>query len=361
MKGKAYWIATLVMAALAWVAPGQTLYHETFETTVYPNLPSGWSQTPIVTSPAQVVCWKVVDKAHLWGESSTTLAFPSGTRALYFGKVDPNSGRGSYADGQNAVRGEALTGVIPLSGAKYIRISFYFLRVVEYYTGGHYDETLVEYRWYENQSPDNAWNKLWWKSSKDTQDTTWKQWASDPIKVPSGKTGIQIRFTFDSVDGQNNNLLGWLIDDLVVEKVPPPLVAELYRGGDPSQTTDRVLATVNTQLLDNYPQTGSYAIVISGGQPSSQGAYRYKLVEGYAFPKRIAFGTPKTISGTYCIPIVGVPEQPGSTYIEVRIEDYATPPNFIVLGFWIIINPEGQLRVYFEDFNQKVPPYALPP
>ncbi|MEN3010737.1 MAG: hypothetical protein ABDI20_07220, partial [Candidatus Bipolaricaulaceae bacterium] len=227
------------------VVSGQVLFMQNFEgpTPAPPQLPAGWTttQTPSLT----VVGWKVVDKAHLWGESAQILAFPSGTRALYFGRVDPTTGKGSYEEGPKAVSGTVITPAISLSNAKYIRISFYYLRIVEEYTGGHYDETIVEYSW-----DGDTWNSLWWKSSKDPKDSTWKKWVSEPIEVSQKVSTMRLRFIFNSKDGQSNNFLGWLIDDLVVERVPPPLTVELRQGGSPQVSVTSVVATVGQSLPD---------------------------------------------------------------------------------------------------------------
>ncbi|MEN3011106.1 MAG: hypothetical protein ABDI20_09165, partial [Candidatus Bipolaricaulaceae bacterium] len=41
--------------------------------------------------------------------------------------------------------------------------------------------------------------------------------SNDPIVVPTNASTMQIRFVFVSVDGVNNNYLGWIIDDIEIE------------------------------------------------------------------------------------------------------------------------------------------------
>ena len=235
--------------ALAWAGGlGQTLWKETFEGLTPPGLPSDWRRAPDQT---QTPSWRGVDIAQLWGEGLPS--FPSGTKAAYFGQVDPATGKGNY-DAERAqgkltspeinidLRRAGLTGDLTDYPA-FVEIRFWSLREVEYYPKGEYDITKAYI--------DDSDQPFWLKSSKDKSQRVWEEVISDPILVRH-LTPITLNFEFDSVDGYSNRYLGWLIDDVevriaplqfVTEFLPPATVRQTYsvtleaRGGVPDKNS----------------------------------------------------------------------------------------------------------------------------
>ncbi len=337
----------LMLVAIVWAlaAQGQLLW-ENFETTTPPELPPGWERDPPLppeVDPRGEVTWKVINRTELWGEPSEVRAFPSGTRALYFGKVDPAKGKGTYDTGRRVQWTVISPGIGVLDpvrnpdGFTHVKIAFSYYRQVEYYTLGAYDKTTVSY----SLDGGLTWNILWLKSSKDPSESGWVYFESDPIDT--GGSYLQLKFEFDSIDSENNDYLGWLIDDIKVWAVPEPLVI---------LTPSLAAGTVGQdyRLLDQY-------LIARGGKPfddpvTTDKYYEWSVVTGYALPPRLSLEQPLVDSdgdGVLDTRIVGIPEVPGAFYVELQVKDKLG--SVAKKGFWIVINPQGDYTVLSEDFG----------
>ena len=208
----------LVVLGIVWAVLGSAQavslpYSEDFEGPTPPGLPSGWS----VVTPLGQGLWKTIDKGDLWGESPAVRDFPSGSKALYYGKVE--MGKGTYDTGDQT-RGRVRTPDISVQGVDWIKVSFWYYRVVESYAKGGYDKTIV---YVVFNDPQTTSHPIFYKDSKDPSSTAWEKFESQPLQVPTGANTMYVKFEFDSVDKIKNNYLGWLIDNLEVKKVPAPV------------------------------------------------------------------------------------------------------------------------------------------
>ena len=219
--------------------------------------------------------WRIVKQSELFGEPEAVRNFPSPTHAAYFGVPDPIKGEGSYNGSGTRVYGCLVSPENILNpGDGYVNISFDYYREVEQYKGPYpyqvYDRTWVEFRWYVN----NAWESwettpgtlpaskvtydpstgsgrvIWYKDSSHPNETAWVHVDLPTLKIPDGATKIQFRFCFDSVDGYNNNYLGWLIDNVRKTHSPYPTCLEILTNQLPQAT---VKEPYNVQLEANKP------------------------------------------------------------------------------------------------------------
>lgn len=300
-----------LLASSVWAQP---LLEENFEK----GMPNGWAPDQEING----VVWQVVDETkHLWGEDAEVRDFPSGTKALYFGRIDNATGKGSYDVGQT-VNAEVVTADIQAPHTGWIRISFKYLRVVESYTADDYDITEVII------SGQNLDKTIWRKSSKDPSAGEWRSFVSEPIEV---NTNFQIVFHFDSVDALNNDYLGWLIDDLLVEEVPEPLDLNVAQNnhGTVGKTYD-----TNNILVQ---------LTAEGGTPP----YSWAVVEGYSLPSRLSLQA-GGLNNADCF-IVGTPEVPGNFFVKIRVQDAGGQHKG--LGLHIIIEPDEDDTVIRESFD----------
>jgi hypothetical protein len=200
--------------------------------------------------------WRRVDQDELFGEPAAVTDFPSPTHAAYFGSPDPSTGTGSYDKTGAVARGSLTSPPNFLNPAdKYVTISFDYFREVEQYQGAYpsqvYDKTYVQIRfdgtaWSSDDAwtydpwgvddPTAGWKTVWYKDSSDENSTAWEsveisQYPNadgnpdpdKPITIPADATKMWVRFVFDSVDGWENDYLGWLIDDVRKQHTPEPL------------------------------------------------------------------------------------------------------------------------------------------
>jgi len=205
--------------------------------------------------------WNLVNSADLYGESAEVQNFPSDGYAVYFGAANPNTGKGSYNGTGSPVRGVLTSpdnNVNP--GDKYVNVSFKYYREVESYDGV-YDQTYVQIKfdgsdwlstgpWSSNpwkvDDPPNGWKTIWYEDSSTPPEETWTSVSiasypdadgnpdpSQQIVIPPDATKVWIRFCFDSIDGYNNDHLGWLIDDIVKTHNPEPSKLEILTDSLP--------------------------------------------------------------------------------------------------------------------------------
>ncbi|MEM1544409.1 MAG: putative Ig domain-containing protein [Candidatus Bathyarchaeia archaeon] len=219
--------------------------------------------------------WRIVKDSELFGEPPVVTNFPSPTHAAYFGVPDPLTGKGSYNGSGIRVYG-CLTSPenILNPGDSYVEISFDYFRLVEQYKGAYpnqvYDRTWVEFRWYM----DGEWEDwetnpgttpatgvtydpktgkgrvLWYKDSSYPPEGEWTHVNLPTLTIPPKATKIQFRFCFDSVDGYNNNYLGWLIDNVHKAHSPVPECLEILTEVLPQAT---VKQTYSATLTANKP------------------------------------------------------------------------------------------------------------
>lgn len=272
--------------------------------------------------------WNLVNVNDLYGETGVA-PFPSGEYAAYFGTADPNTGEGSY-NGSGSREYGCLTSPDNYlnPGDRYVTISFDYFREVEQYQGVYpdqvYDWTYVQIKFngsewafddawvndpWGTDDKLNGWKTIWYKDSSDPNEGEWTHVDLDsypdadgnpdpnnPIEVPPDATKVWIRFCFDSVDGYDNDHLGWLIDNVQKIHAPEPFTLKI--------------------LTDSLPQAMEkveYFYVLTANKPG----VRWSVVEdprgGFdSLPPRLAlesgtgviYGHPEVgTAGTYTIKI----------------------------------------------------------
>jgi hypothetical protein len=105
-----------------------------------------------------------------------------------------------------------------------LTLQFDFFREVENYTRSTLDRTYVQIRLGTSGKTVRwgSWKTIWSRSSKDPSPEC--NTASYTFQSKSYDR-LQIRFVFDSVNGNNNQYRGWAIDNLVVKPAPTPTKA----------------------------------------------------------------------------------------------------------------------------------------
>ncbi|KUO42565.1 MAG: hypothetical protein APU95_01350 [Hadesarchaea archaeon YNP_N21] len=105
-----------------------------------------------------------------------------------------------------------------------LTLQFDFFREVENYTRSTLDRTYVQIRLGTSGKTVRwgSWKTIWSRSSKDPSPEC--NTASYTFQSKNYDR-LQIRFVFDSVNGNNNNYRGWAIDNLVVKPAPTPTKA----------------------------------------------------------------------------------------------------------------------------------------
>ena len=136
----------------------------------------------------------------------------------YFGQDDNGTPTDSYDPNYKGgrMKGCLYSPFFPISEAfdnEELIVGFKSWRNVEYLAGGTYDKTTVEVRF-----EGGSWQEIWGRSSNDPSvaDWTWQE-VDTGILLQEG-VKIQLRFSFDSVDGYNNakagEAYGWMIDEI---------------------------------------------------------------------------------------------------------------------------------------------------
>jgi len=154
--------------------------------------------------------WTTAGTTNLWHEvNGTTCVTPSassGTHAWYYGQ-DSGCTYDTGAQTTGTLTSPTIANVTSSS-----QLSFQYWREVESYVGGGYDITKAEVSY----DGGTTWTQVWYKDCADAADTPWT--ASGPLTLspPTSPSDMQIRFIFNSVDGQFNTYTGWLIDDVSV-------------------------------------------------------------------------------------------------------------------------------------------------
>jgi hypothetical protein len=324
MRGKWWVIGAVVLVGL--LAQGQwVLWEQKFENYL--------SNLRDVTDQ---VGWYIVDSAWFYAEDAQVRTFPSGSRALYFGKIDKGKGTYDGADPSYSYYYHyEVTGPTLLPGDPYsyffpqwVRVSFKYLREVEYYPWQDLDVTRAEI----HGSP------VFYKSSKDPSEKKWKTFTSDPLSVGTSLPE-SVEFFFDPVDRFYNDYFGWLIDDVKVE-----LVVVITTTSLPS-------ASVNADYLE--------WIVAEGGVRHTSQGYKWQ-VEG--LPEGLRF-TPE--SGGIRARIEGRPVKAGVYQVKVTVTDYAAeasdhryPSSTHTRTYTLVVGPmedtsaHGKIEVDFSNAGE---------
>jgi uncharacterized repeat protein (TIGR01451 family) len=142
------------------------------------------------------------------GCGSLVPAFPSPSYAFYFGR----DGDCDYDMGVPISGALIRTGPIPLAGEA-ASLSFWSYEQTEC-GGGNcgYDKRTVDV----STDGGSTWTNVWGSSGPEGQ---WYE-ATVDLSAYVGQD-ILIRFFFDSVDGVLNDYLGWMVDDVRINVVPP--------------------------------------------------------------------------------------------------------------------------------------------
>jgi len=245
--------------------------------------------------------WGRVTENELYGEPGPVRPFPSPTHAAYFGTPDPTTGQGSYDSTGSVAYGELCSPPNILNpGDEYVTISFDYFREVEQYIGPYpwevYDKTYVQIKFngtawgsepawnsdpWSVDDPGNGWKTIWYKDSSDPNSADWESVTianypdadgnpdpDRPIKVPPDATKVWIRFVFDSVDGYNNDCLGWLIDNVKKEHTPAPVCLEITTDTLPQGTVKEAYPK-GDRNGNNTPDPGEWIDLDGDGKVES--------------------------------------------------------------------------------------------
>jgi extracellular elastinolytic metalloproteinase len=147
----------------------------------------GWTGTGL---------WHLVDNTNC-----ASPGYSSATHAWYYGQdssCDYNAGNNS-----GELTSPTISGITANT-----TLSFDFYRQVESYSGS-YDRTEVQV------VSGATVTTIWSRDSSDASAAAWGPSGALSLAAYAGQN-IQIRFSFNTVDGSFNNFTGWLIDDVVV-------------------------------------------------------------------------------------------------------------------------------------------------
>jgi len=171
----------------------------------------------------------------LWHRTSNRSSSPSSS--WYYGQ----EGSWTYDTGVQT-KGTLTSQEIDLSSYEDALLMFSYYRQVESY-GGSYDITFVE----ASKDGGANWTTVW---QRDSSTPGVASWADSGAVMLSGFAGakVRLRFSFDSVDGTNNQFEGWYVDNMRV-------LAEDYAGsgggGGDNLYLHSVKLTVNKQRFQS--------------------------------------------------------------------------------------------------------------
>lgn len=96
-----------------------------------------------------------------------------------------------------------------------------------------YTSAILKFNyWYQTETTGNTWDQRWIKIGVDgvftnvaqlsgeTMSVWWHDYTLD-LTAYAGSPNVQIRFSFNTIDGVLNNFEGWYVDDIVVVADPP--------------------------------------------------------------------------------------------------------------------------------------------
>jgi len=288
------WLLFVFLVGVA--APAQVIAEHT------ENFDGAWP--PVNWLPTGL--WNQVTKTQLSKEPPAVTAFPSGCCAAYFGQAA--NGEGTYDFG--AVRGELRSPdlrdptIIGLGDGDWIKVSFWYYREVEQYPG-EYDITRAFLRFVDGVGTPLEEVEIFHKDSSDPLEGEWIQFVSQEIQAcfPAGTDAVYLVFEFKTKDDANNDYLGWLIDDVVIQKVSPPL--EII------SPTSLPPGTVGQPY-------GPEAIYAEGGEPP----YSWSVDPAHPLPAGLQL-LQRDVDGDGDIEgvIVGTPSVTGTFEVEIVVTD----------------------------------------
>lgn len=370
----------LFLSLVGVVAPAQVIleYTENFDGPAWP--PPGWgvvSPPPPPGAPPPPE-WNQVTKTQLSKEPPAVTDFPSGCCAAYFGKAV--NGEGTYEYKYGPVSGELQSpdltdpAIIGLSDGDWIKVSFWYYREVEQYPD-KYDITRAFLLFVDAMWNTLAEVEIFYKDSSDPLEGKWTQFVSQEIQAcfPAGTVAVYLVFQFDTVDRANNDYLGWLIDDVVIQKVSPPLEI-ISPTSLPPGTVGQLYGPVAI-----YAEGGElpYSWSVDPNHPLPAGLQLLQRdVDGDGDMEGVIVGTP-TVTGTFEVGII-VKDRAGREAKKVytleiqgaggnvgeKKEDFDDPVaislNWSKDGLWNctdvveymgkdIIRPDGNYAMYFGE------------
>lgn len=143
-------------------------------------------------------------------------------------------GQGTYATG-GRTQGYLTSPEIPVGAyrGRDLLLSFLHALRVEHYSGGAYDKTEVQVRFYDGTRW-GEWTTVWHRDSRDPSDRFIPEWVTVFLQVPATANRMQVRFGFDSVDGTNNDYEGWFVRfaGLFAFRGPLEIVTDRLPGGE---------------------------------------------------------------------------------------------------------------------------------
>ncbi len=275
---------------------GNVVYKENFDSSTGGGI--GWN---IGSCPLWHQAFEVFinDTTVAQDPGETDIITPEYAESAYFGTqaVEGNDGKNpNYIGSGGRVKCCLTSPPIPIPvtyAGEEIVLGFKSWREVESYTGGAFDKTWVEVQWSQDSGCASGWRQVWYKDSKDPSERAWT-WIEVPtgLIVPQNKTcKLQIRFCFDSVDGYNNNFVGWLVDEVTVYAgssqltivgcpLPEGTVGALYKakvsasgGPAPTGSTKGIRVTELPPGLEWNPATGEIT-----GIPREAGQWTVHIV-----------------------------------------------------------------------------------
>lgn len=155
------------------------------------------------------LAWTLAGTTNQWHKvTSSTCASPgysSPVSSLYFGR----DATCTYANGTSRVSGTATSPSFSgLTSAA--RLSFKYFRRVES-GSGNWDVASVAV------VVGSTATTVWTRNASNASTTTWQDSGLISLAQFAGQT-VQLRLSFDSMDGTANNFTGWLVDDVVVTR-----------------------------------------------------------------------------------------------------------------------------------------------
>jgi hypothetical protein len=286
--------------------------------------------------------WHQTDEVDVDGVDIVTSDYHE---VAYFGQddtTDPNYDTGGR------IKGCLISPYYPIPAefaGEPIIVGFKSWREVEFYDG-QYDKTWVDIRF-----EGGDWQTIWYRDSSDPSERMWTwQEVETGIVVPDSLPKIQIRFCFDSVDGYNNDFVGWLVDEVtiyagsamlsIVNDCPLPegsvgafYQVELRASGGPAGRREwEVQGQLPPGLtLRHDTSVGKWYLE---GVPREAGRFDFKLIVN------VYDGSNKLIASANKDCSITINEQ-----VLLLFEDFETDPQWAWGGLWHLTGDTGVVGV----------------
>lgn len=286
--------------------------------------------------------WHQTDEVWIDNESSDIVT-PDYGEVAYFGQNDPVDGVDPNYNAGGRVKGCLVSPWYPIKSefvGEQLIIGFKSWREVESYDGA-FDKTWVDIRFEGGE-----WKTIWYKDSSMPSERMWTwEEIETGIFIPKPLPKVQIRFCFDSVDGYNNDLVGWLVDEITLYAgsvaltianqcpLPEASVGAFYQvelrssGGQEGRRRWRIEGDLPPGLALREDPTGTWYIE---GIPRETGTFAFTLVVEIVD----SGGTVLEVASKPCS--ITVTEQTVLLY-----EDFETDPAWEFGGLWHITGDNG--------------------